>query len=250
MGFNAFLSQAFSIHLHEFAASSAPPAPGPGPSPSPSPPSNKGIDLFDFGAAGVKPWRVTNDPVMGGRSKSTFVVGSDAAGAKNVGLFSGDVAIVPSLKAPGFCNAFVEIAAVDMAAYDAIEIMVRSHGALTAFKSSWSGKDVPKDPDCHHPGCGETPGSYKAAFNVTQVAATGPVQRIVIPWSAYTYKWSDFTGGCTDHGAVCCSSAHPEVCPTFNSRKALSSTSQIGIWGEGTAGDFALDIFSVRAIKL
>ena len=34
-----------------------------------------------------------------GRSKSKFSVGSDATGAKNVGLFNGDVAIVPSLKA-------------------------------------------------------------------------------------------------------------------------------------------------------
>ena len=46
------------------------------------------------------------------------MVGKDGAGAANVGLFAGDVAIVPSLKAPGFCNAYVEINKVDMSAYD------------------------------------------------------------------------------------------------------------------------------------
>ena len=110
----------------------------------------------------------TNDPVMGGRSKSTFSVGDDGAGNHNIGLFSGDVAIVPSLKAPGFCDAEVMIPAANASEYDAIEITLRSHGELTAFKSSWGGKGVPKDPNCHHPGCQYQTGSFKASFNVTQ----------------------------------------------------------------------------------
>ena len=73
-------------------------------------------------------------------------------------------------------------------------------------------------------------------------------QKIVIPFTEYTYEWSDFTGGCTDHGAKCCDPEEtPNTCP---SKTALASISQIGIWGEGTAGTFALDIFSVRAVKL
>lgn len=233
----------FDVKIFSVAASTAV-APGPGPAP-PTPAA--GIDLFKFGAVGVKPWQVTNDPVMGGRSKSSFTVGTDGAGSSNIGLFTGDVAIVPSLKAPGFCNAFVEIAKVDMSSFDAIEITLRSHGPLRAFKSSWGGKGVPQDPNCHHPGCKYQMGTFKAGFNVSEVSASGSVQRVVIPWKEYTYRWSDFTGGCTDHGAVCCSTEHPEVCPQ---KTALSSVTQIGIWGEGTAGDFALDIFSVRAIKL
>jgi hypothetical protein len=129
----------------------------PGPTP-PTPAPSAGLDLFKFGA-GAKAWRVTNDPVMGGRSKSEFTVGTDAAGHANVGLFSGDVAIVPSLRAPGFCNAFVGIPTKDASEYDAIEITLRSHGPLTAFKSSWGGKGVPKDPNCHHPGCQYQTGS-------------------------------------------------------------------------------------------
>lgn len=127
---------------------------------------------------------------------------------------------------------------------DALEINLVSKGTLKAFKTSWSGKYVPKDPTCHHPGCQFEEGEFKAGFNVT---GTGQMERIVVPMTEYTSSWSDFTGGCTDHGAVCCSAAHPEVCPNA---KALSAVTQVGIWGEGTAGQFELDIKSVRAIKL
>ena len=52
---------------------------------------------FD-GSATDRKWHVTNDPVMGGQSKSTFAVEA------GVGKFSGTCAVVPFLKAPGFCN--------------------------------------------------------------------------------------------------------------------------------------------------
>jgi hypothetical protein len=86
-----------------------------------------------------------------------------------------------------------------------------------------------------------------------------------VPFTDYTYEWSDFTGaernahphhrhclslsfcrldpasvppfsgGCTDHGAKCCDpSASPNTCP---SKTALAQITQIGIWGEGTAGE-------------
>ena len=47
---------------------------------------------------GSTQWQHTDDPVMGGKSKSTF---SQSGG---VGAFDGVCAIVPSLKAPGFCK--------------------------------------------------------------------------------------------------------------------------------------------------
>jgi hypothetical protein len=231
----------FTVHIKSISAVGRP---GP---PSPAP-DQGGLVLFKFGDADAKAWKVTNDPVMGGRSKSHFAVGTDAAGNKNIGLFSGDVAIVPSLKAPGFCNSFVTIPNKDASEYDAFEITLRSHGPLTAFKSSWGGKGVPKDPNCHHPGCQYQTGSFKAGFNVTQQSATATPQKVVIPFTDYTYEWSDFTGGCTDHGAKCCDpEENPNTCP---SKTALSQITQVGIWGEGTAGDFALDIFSVKAIKM
>jgi hypothetical protein len=38
--------------------------------------------------------------------------------------------------------------------------------------------------------------------------------------------------------------------PLVRSQTSTASINQIGIWGEGTAGDFALDIFTVRAVKM
>lgn len=47
---------------------------------------------------GNRRFSVMNDPVMGGQSHSTF------AAASGVGKFEGTCAIVPFLKAPGFCK--------------------------------------------------------------------------------------------------------------------------------------------------
>ena len=51
------------------------------------------LATFD-GSATDRKWHVTNDPVMGGQSKSTFAV------EDGVGKFSGKCAVVPFLKAP------------------------------------------------------------------------------------------------------------------------------------------------------
>ena len=104
-------------------------------------------------------------------------------------------------------------------------------GALRSFKQSWGGR-----------GTGNF-GSFKAGFNLT---ASTDFQTVFIPWKDYTNKWSQFTGGCTDHGAICCDAAHPEVCPTEKAEKAIET---IGIWGEGAAGVFDLEIKSIRAVK-
>ncbi len=129
----------FEIELEEVLAGNA----GPGPTPSPAP--TGGLTLFEFGSSS-KPWMITNDPVMvrdsttgclllyllsvpdhadayavwmnygyatgaqGGRSHSTFKVEG------GLGIFAGEVAIVPALKAPGFCNAFAKIASADASA--------------------------------------------------------------------------------------------------------------------------------------
>ena len=93
---------------------------------------------------------------MGGQSHSTFAV------KNGVGVFTGDCKIVPSLKAPGFCDAEApKFQAVDGSQHNTFQITLKNKGTLTAFKSSWTGKHVPKDPDCHHPGCLFEQGIYK-----------------------------------------------------------------------------------------
>ena len=66
-----------------------------------APSAAKTLDLvtFEEGDKTNFKWTDLNDPVMGGRSTSTFKV----EGGK--GVFDGVCRIVPQLKAPGFCNA-------------------------------------------------------------------------------------------------------------------------------------------------
>ena len=67
-------------------------------SPSPDTPAlsvQSPVVLVTFdGSSTDHKWHVTNDPVMGGQSKSTFAV------EDGVGKFSGTCAVVPFLKAP------------------------------------------------------------------------------------------------------------------------------------------------------
>lgn len=195
--------------------------------PAPSP-SGASVELVDIASS---KWRVTNDPVMGGLSRSTINVDQQQA----VVNFQGEVKIVPKLQAPGFCDAETSAPLLkkypSAVGYDGIELVLKATGPLRQFKQSWGAR-----------GTGEF-GSFKAGFNLTD---STDWQTVFIAWDQYTNKWSDFTGGCTDHGAICCSAAHPEVCPTD---KAKANIETIGIWGEGSAGKFALQIKSIRAAK-
>ena len=88
---------------------------------------------FD-GTSTDRTWRVTNDPVMGGRSESTFTK------VNNTGVFDGINKIVPSLDAPGFCNAAASLGGeIDLSAYVALLLLFHSNNPFisshTYFKS-------------------------------------------------------------------------------------------------------------------
>ena len=109
----------------------------------PSANTPSGATLFEFTSAS-QPWTVTNDPVMGGVSNSTFAV------VGGVGVWSGEVKIVPYLHAPGTCQSAVTIPSVDASAYDAIEITLVSKAALKQYQASWGGPFVPEPPHSPH----------------------------------------------------------------------------------------------------
>lgn len=58
------------------------------------------IATFDGAKATTLEWQPVNDPVMGGQSNSKLEI--DAS--RHIGVWAGEVKIVPFLKAPGFCN--------------------------------------------------------------------------------------------------------------------------------------------------
>ena len=95
--------------------------------------SAPGASIFEFTNTS-KPWIVTNDPVMGGVSNSVFKV------ADGLGVWTGEVKIVPFLHAPGTCQSeAAPFAPMDCSDFDAIEITLASTGALRSFQVSWGG---------------------------------------------------------------------------------------------------------------
>eukprot|EP00038_Savillea_parva_P005586 m.159201 g.159201 ORF g.159201 m.159201 type:complete len:408 (+) comp11751_c0_seq1:56-1279(+) len=171
-------------------------------------------------------WFVVNDPVMGGLSRSTII---DSTG---VGIFNGTVRIVPSLKAPGFCNAearpgLLEKKIPDVSSYlvgGGIRYTIKSTGPLHSFKAAF-GTSLQFDFN-----------SYKADFVVPN---SGNFEEIFIPFTNFSNKWSAATGEPT----MTCAE-HPEVCPTA---KSLSDIGSVGIWAEGAAGDFHVEMKEIAA---
>jgi uncharacterized surface protein with fasciclin (FAS1) repeats len=100
-----------------------------------------------------------------------------------------------------------------------------STGNLTSFKAAFGTK-------LQHDF-----GSFKADF---EVVSDGKVRDVFLPFSSFSNKWSSSTGEPT----TACSSAHPEVCPTA---KALTEIGAIGIWAEGVAGQFHVELLKISA---
>jgi hypothetical protein len=224
------IAGSFKLEIKSIAAVLAAPTPGPGPSPPPAP--VKSIELVSLrkGSPNFFKWSDLNDPVMGGRSKSTFKI--DEQGSK--GVFNGTVAIVPSLKAPGFCNAEARAglgqkmanaaATFDSALGGGIVLKLKSTGALSSFKAAFGNAEEFNF------------FSYKADFDVPN---DGNVHDIAIPYSHFSNKWSSATGEPTTK----CSD-DKKVCPT---KASLEKIQSVGIWAEGEEGDFHLEVFTIGA---
>lgn len=200
-----------------------------------------GATLASFdGAEGTTwHWRLTNDPVMGGLSTSSFSVEL----SRKVAVFNGTVAIVPSLKAPGFCTAATSdgfgITARFNDASPFSHLLLRVRSSTPAYK----GWKVAFAANTLNPQFM----SYKARF---KLQPTRDWQTVAIPFRPnFSNDWSPFTGDCdtldpTGQSHRCCDEAHEEVCVTAHN---LRSISQVGVWAEGVAGDFHLEIERIGA---
>jgi hypothetical protein len=182
-------------------------------------------------------WRLTNDPVMGGRSHSTWSIDKDSKIAK----WDGAVEIVPSLKAPGFCNAETSSGLGifahfnDASPFTHIQLRARAFKPYAGYKLSFAADTL--NPQFH---------SFKAPF---KLAGDGVWHTVSIPVSEFSNDWSSYTGECstkdpTGKQHVCCTEQSTGVCPT---KKNLKDISQVGLWMEGAAGNFSIEVKSISA---
>lgn len=198
---------------------------------------------FDGAEGTTFKWQDMNDPVMGGRSHSTFTV------SKKVGVFNGTCAIVPSLNAPGFCKATTKsgflrhnkFADISSHIDGHMELRVRtSTPGFAGFRVAFGAKNCPST--SRYGG-----GSFKSGFNLTDTAGW---QLVKVPFTSFSYDWSGYTGRCdtkdpTGQQHHCCDAgANKKYCPTST---FLSTITDVEVWAEGAEGDFHLEIDYIGA---
>jgi len=194
-------------------------------------------------------WFEQNDPVMGGKSHGNFSLTECSCG-ETYGVFQGAVELIPKLKAPGFCRALTVPFFENVGDYldGGLVLTVRSPSTFNStsfkgFKIAVSAVGVP----VHHGGH-EAAGSFKAPLILGTTAFPEAWQFITIPWTDFSWDWSDFTGECTTkdpdgYQHKCCKD-DSNVCPT---KPQLSKVDGLSLWAEGVQGEFHLEIRDIAA---
>lgn len=200
------------------------------------------IATFDGAEGTTFSWQDLNDPVMGGRSHSTFHI------ANKLGVFNGTCAIVPSLKAPGFAKIMTArgegFADISSHIEGHMELRVRSNTPkFMGFRVAFSAKNVPRTSIFGG-------GSFKAGFNLTEMSNSDDFQIVQVPFRDFSYDWSPFTGRCdtkdpTGQQHHCCTADdNYKYCPTS---EYLSTITDVEVWAEGAEGDFHIEIDYIGA---
>merc|ERR1719171_365252 len=179
------------------------------------------IATFDGVKATAHAWAAVNDPVMGGQSTSTFAV--DAK--RKVGVFKGEVKIVPFLKAAGFCNAQTKgtQSFPDITGTDAMAFTMTNTGNLTGIQAQVTTQGS---------GTGFKHGSYMGNFEIPNDGAEHEVH----------VKWSDFS--CEWRGQKI-------KCPPME--KQLGKITQVGVsFGQApnVPGTFHVELKAISGVKL
>jgi len=176
------------------------------------------LATFDGAKTTTLPWETVNDPVMGGQSKSNFTVDN----VRHLGVWTGEVAIVPFLKAPGFCNLqspglyktadFPDVSACDgilvrareaEAGLSQFNVMVMSRGAKHLFQE----------------------GVYNANINFTSEMSDQ-----FVPWSAFVCTWRG---------------QRVSWCPDISTQLKQIDSIGLGTYFPGPAGHFSVEIESI-----
>jgi hypothetical protein len=218
--------QSIAAETHEIVAQAAPAAH-----------SDMQLVAFDGNPATTFEFKALLDPVMGGRSTGAWSVNTDG----HYGILDGEVADVPSLKAPGFITAHAEgkFSDVSKAIGGSLVLMVRSSTPeFQGFRVSFASGTVAPGYSCA--GGGSLPfsgGCYKSPKFT--VPAGDDFVAITIPFSKFSDHWSPSTG---EQSKTC--AEDKSVCPTA---KALEGIKRVEIWGEGAKGKVHIELQSIFA---
>ena len=183
------------------------------------------LESFD---APAHTWTSNNDPVMGGKSTSTFTI------KDGVGTMNGTCAIVPSLNAPGFITALTTDSNKfpDISNCQGLTLTTRSQSTPTDYQ----GYRVSFGTDSAFLSCGKF---FARGFKADFKAGQGGFATVQVPFDQFTKCWDDATGD-----AVKTCEDFPKFCPTQDRLKDLQT---ISIWAEGKEADVKLDIKKIAA---
>merc|ERR1719326_2001246 len=185
------------------------------------------ITLESFDAA-VHTWNSQNDPVMGGKSTSTFTIND------GMGTMNGTCAIVPSLSAPGFITARTTDSTKfpDISTCQGLTLTTRS----VSTPANYQGYRVSFGSDSAFLSCGKF---FARGFKADFTPPEGEFGTVKVPFTMFTKCWDDATGD-----AIKPCSDYPEFCPPAS---RLADLQTLSVWAEGHEGDVKLEIQSIAA---
>jgi hypothetical protein len=170
------------------------------------------LATFDGVPASTRAWATVNDPVMGGGSVSTF----EQRGA--VGVWEGEVKVVPFLHAPGFCTLRTTDDKVfpdcSNTSYMTLKLTTGSGLPTADFTMQVGVRGVSTD------------GSVYEASLSDQYCCGNDCR---VPWSAFVLKWR----------------GRPVKGPPL--LENLDKIDRVGLGTAGTAGKFSLSISAITA---
>merc|ERR1712241_240461 len=148
----------------------------------------------------------------------------------------GTVAIVPSLSAPGFIQAFTtdKKAFPDVSSCTGLTMTLKSSSSpakYSGYRISF-GNDRSRSASCN---AGFFAFGYKADFTPPE----DDFGVLKIPFSSFTRCWSDSTGD-----AIKTCAEDSQFCPTT---ERLANLQKITLWAEGHEGDVTLSVESIGA---
>jgi len=187
------------------------------------------LATFVEGDDAFRSWIQQNDPVMGGKSRGTFVV------ADGVGVMNGTVALIPALGAPGF----IKVSTTDKKSF--ADVSACSGLALTTKSSSspsqYGGYRVSFGTDSAFLQCGKF---FARGFKADFTAGEGEFTTVQVPFNKFTKCWDDSTGD-----AIKTCEEDARFCPSAN---RLADMQTISVWAEGAnPADLTLTIQSIAA---